>query len=323
LGEQSTKSARRRRVDVPTLQRQLRGDLDWITMKALEKDRERRYSSPGELAADIRRHMRREPVLAGAPSKAYRLHRFISRNRGPVAASASVFIVLLLAVAVTTSMFLSAREDRREARWLHYVSSIRAAALAASVEDAVSLGQNLDDSPEEYQGWEWSHLNYVRESSSHRLSVDDRAWLAQAFFHPVEDKLLAFSWWTGKMHVWNTRDFALDETLDLLSGEGREPTCWLEAVARGGEVGLVQSRVDLNEPPYLLQFQSEGKRIDLKDWPHSPAKFGRFSEDGSLVAVHRTVAETSCMQTMPLASSTPPQGTRLHLLGPTGQRSIP
>ena len=65
---ESTDRRKRGGSTCATLRRQLRGDLDWITMKALEKDRTRRYGSPPELAADIERHLRNEPVLAGPPS---------------------------------------------------------------------------------------------------------------------------------------------------------------------------------------------------------------------------------------------------------------
>jgi TolB-like protein/Tfp pilus assembly protein PilF len=90
-------SAGRRRTDVRGLCRQLRGDLDWIVMKAMEKDRARRYGSPSELADDVQRFLNREPVLAGAPSIVHRLAKAVSRRRSLVLAAA--FTVLLLALA--------------------------------------------------------------------------------------------------------------------------------------------------------------------------------------------------------------------------------
>ena len=72
LGESSKDSAVKRGEEPASLQRHLRGELDWITMKALEKDRTRRYGSPSELAADIQRYLRHQPVLAGPPSATYR-----------------------------------------------------------------------------------------------------------------------------------------------------------------------------------------------------------------------------------------------------------
>jgi non-specific serine/threonine protein kinase/serine/threonine-protein kinase len=99
LGEHSTESAKRRRTELPALQRELSGDLDWITMKALEKDRTRRYGSPAELAADVERHLKNEPVVAGPPSRVYRAKKFVRRNRFGVAV-ATVAVVALIGFAL-------------------------------------------------------------------------------------------------------------------------------------------------------------------------------------------------------------------------------
>jgi len=103
LGEHSTESARRRRTNPPALKRELSGDLDWITMKALEKDRTRRYASPLELAADIRRYLTDQPVLAGPPSAMYRARKFVKRNTVVVVA-ASVVLVMLIVFAVAMAV---------------------------------------------------------------------------------------------------------------------------------------------------------------------------------------------------------------------------
>ncbi len=113
LGDRSTESARQRRVDLRTLRSQLRGDLDWITMKALEKNRTRRYGSPSELAADLVRHMNDEPVLAGPPSATYRARKFVKRHRLGVGASAAAIVVLLgfaVAMAVQARRIAAERE---------------------------------------------------------------------------------------------------------------------------------------------------------------------------------------------------------------------
>jgi len=87
LRDRSGETAQRRRTEPGALRRQLLGDLDWITMRALEKDRSRRYGSPSELADDIGRHLRHEPVLAHAPSASYRARKFVRRHRLGVAAA--------------------------------------------------------------------------------------------------------------------------------------------------------------------------------------------------------------------------------------------
>jgi eukaryotic-like serine/threonine-protein kinase len=88
-------TARNRGVDPPTLCRQLRGDADAIALKALEKDRRRRYSAASELAADICRYLRNEPVTAHAPSAMYRAGKYARRHRLGVSFAASALLLLL------------------------------------------------------------------------------------------------------------------------------------------------------------------------------------------------------------------------------------
>jgi len=90
---------------------QLRGDLDWIVLKALEKDRTRRYGSASDLAADLRRYLDNLPVLACPPSVPYRLGKFVRRHRVAVSAAATL---VLLAVGFAVMMALQARQIARE-----------------------------------------------------------------------------------------------------------------------------------------------------------------------------------------------------------------
>ena len=95
-GEESTKLAKLRRMDVRTLRQKLRGDLDWITLKAMEKDPNRRYPTAHALAEDIRCHLNHQPVSARSPNTVYRLRKFVRRNRTQVIAGACVLVVVLL-----------------------------------------------------------------------------------------------------------------------------------------------------------------------------------------------------------------------------------
>lgn len=84
------------RAEAKALAAALRGDLDWIVMKCLEKDRARRYDTASALAADIQRYLDHQPVLASPPSRRYRLLKFVRRNRGAVAAASAVAAALVL-----------------------------------------------------------------------------------------------------------------------------------------------------------------------------------------------------------------------------------
>ncbi len=101
--------------DAHVLSRALSGDLDWITLKALERERDLRYSSVSELAADIRRHIQGEAVLAGPPSKLYRAQKFIARHRLAVAAAAGIVVSLILGIIGTTWMAIEASQQKARA----------------------------------------------------------------------------------------------------------------------------------------------------------------------------------------------------------------
>jgi non-specific serine/threonine protein kinase/serine/threonine-protein kinase len=97
--------AEARAVDPRQLSHELRGDLDWITLKAIERDRSRRYGTPSELAADIQRHLDNQPVLARPASFSYRLRKYVVRNRAAVAVLAGL-ILLLTGFAITQAIQL-------------------------------------------------------------------------------------------------------------------------------------------------------------------------------------------------------------------------
>jgi serine/threonine protein kinase len=111
MGASSAASAERRNEEPRSLARRLQGELDWITLKALEKDRARRYGTASELAADVSRHLRNEPVLAGPATAAYRLRKYAARHWFGIAA-ASVVAGLLVAFAAAQAIQL--RQIRRE-----------------------------------------------------------------------------------------------------------------------------------------------------------------------------------------------------------------
>lgn len=125
--------ALRRRLDRRSLVRKLSGDLDWIVMKALEKDRTRRYASVSELAADIGRHQRREPVEAGPPSAWYRMHRFVQRNRLMVAAG----IIVVAGLAVASGMLTTAL---RKANAANHTLALAAESAQRDLERSERMG---------------------------------------------------------------------------------------------------------------------------------------------------------------------------------------
>ncbi len=105
--------AERRRTEPFKLLKSIRGDLDWIVMKALEKDRARRYETANSLAVDVQRHLDLEPVAARPPSQVYRLRRLIRRNKVVFVSGTIVVLTMAVGLALSTWLFLREREALR------------------------------------------------------------------------------------------------------------------------------------------------------------------------------------------------------------------
>jgi non-specific serine/threonine protein kinase/serine/threonine-protein kinase len=127
LGTASIEVAANRRTEPRRLVGELRRDLDWITMRALEKDRTRRYQTANALAADVRRHLNSEPVTARPPTFGYRTSKFVRRHRGGVAAAGAVLLALVAGLVFASMGLIRAREAERVAT--------REAATAKAVSD--------------------------------------------------------------------------------------------------------------------------------------------------------------------------------------------
>lgn len=126
--------AAQRHTEPAKLARLVRGELDWIVMKALEKDRSRRYETASGFAMDVQRFLADEPVQAGPPSAGYRLRKFVRRNKAPVFATALVVSSLILGILATTWQAVRTtreRDDKEKAR----VEAAAQAAIARAVTD--------------------------------------------------------------------------------------------------------------------------------------------------------------------------------------------
>jgi tetratricopeptide (TPR) repeat protein len=143
-GERATSLSTTHRVELPALKRQLKRDLDWITMKALEKDRTRRYQSATDLAADIERHLTSQPVAARRPSVPYRLGKLVRRHKFGAAMTTSLAGALVIATVGTTVAMVRAQRAEREAREAQGIAQ-READTATQVTDfLVGLFEEAD-----------------------------------------------------------------------------------------------------------------------------------------------------------------------------------
>lgn len=108
-GEVMTSTAHQHRSDPRALQREIAGDLDWITLKAMEKDRTCRYETANGFALDVQRHLADEPVLARPPTTAYRIRKFVRKHKTGVAAGCAIAAALVLAIAGTSAGWIRTR----------------------------------------------------------------------------------------------------------------------------------------------------------------------------------------------------------------------
>jgi WD40 repeat protein/predicted Ser/Thr protein kinase len=158
---------------------ELRGDVETIVAKALEKDRVRRYASAADLAADLRHWLAHEPIRARPPSALYHLRKFARRHKGLVGGVLATGLALVLGL-VGTILFAvgearqrgeaehnaqAANKEKREARFQEYRARLAAAVAALSVHDVADAAQQLEAAPKELRDWEWRHLRSRLDNS--------------------------------------------------------------------------------------------------------------------------------------------------------------
>jgi tetratricopeptide (TPR) repeat protein len=158
LGQAATTILTQRKSDPKRLSQLVRGELDWIVMKALEKDRDRRYQNVSAFAADVQRFLHDEPVTACPPSAWYRSRKFARRYRGPLATAAVVSIAVVLAVAAVAGSIGWAARDRT--------------AREAALDEAVT--RDLDEAEPLLQDGKWPEASAALERAAKLLEAGGR-----------------------------------------------------------------------------------------------------------------------------------------------------
>jgi len=226
-----------RDVDPEQLKRALRGDLDWIVMKALEKDRTRRYETANGFAADVLRHLAYEPVQAAPPNRGYRLRKFVRKHRRAVIAASLIVGALLAGIAGTTWGLFQADQRRAEAEKaraaeaervkerdaavksadgraeeLKYqlgVSDMVLAAAAYDNRDFALAAERLCNVPAGQRGWEWHYLKRLTRGGLFTL-YGHTGEVRRASFSPDGSRIVtAGGAWNpnirGEVKVWDAR----------------------------------------------------------------------------------------------------------------------
>jgi len=287
---QSTESlaevSAQRQTEPAKLSKLVRGELDWIVMKALEKDRNRRYETAAGLAADVRRYLADEPVQACPPSAGYRLRKFVRRNRGPVLAVSLLILALVGGVVGTTWGMVRAtdaeaglaannvtitaeqkhtkdalgREQRAKDDLIQmlYYQRVGAAAYARD-RSRNGLAEELLEQCRELRGWEWHYVKRLPFSPILKLPHDD---VVSGVAWSADGRLLASGSLNGSVKVWDARTGDLRFPLPALKWGARHVAFSPDSrlLATGGEDDWVKlwdiSRPDRPPDRWLRRFST-------------------------------------------------------------------
>jgi WD40 repeat protein len=220
-----------RNTEPAKLSKLIRGDLDWIVMKALDKQRARRYQTANDLVRDIERYMADEPVEARPPSAMYQLHKFVRKYRRAISIAAGFAFVLCLGGVVSTWQAIrayrsaeSARKaeiqasaDRQLAeekamaheqtqaalareRRLFYFNRVVLADRELQSNNIARTKQLLNECPEELRRWEWSYLHGICQQEL--FSLEHHSPVTAVAFSP-DGTLIASGTYDGAIHIWD------------------------------------------------------------------------------------------------------------------------
>ena len=225
MGDQLTGIANKRSTDANRLSQFMRGDLDWIVMRSIEKERGRRYETASSFADDIERFLSDEPVEARPPSIRYKLQKFATRNRGPVIAGTTIAATLLLGAIGTTVGMLKAQQEarnssnmaesrrvaletaeeersnaianqqaaeaaKRELETHSYFQQVRLADQALKDGRLTAALELLAECPHDLRKWEWHYLHRLACSAPpESLQIELPAVVRACVWSPVDEDL--------------------------------------------------------------------------------------------------------------------------------------
>jgi eukaryotic-like serine/threonine-protein kinase len=206
LQDKLTAVAAQRRTEPRQLLRTVKGELDWIVMKCLEKDRNRRYESASAFAADVQHYLCDEPVEACPPSAAYRFRKFARRNKRGLLTTAAVAVAVALTAAGSGVYIWRKNQDLHQAleseRLTAYVQRIALAEREWAGNNLGRMEQLLDDCPEDLRGWEWRYLKRLRYGALSPLRHESTVY--SVAFSP-DGQYLATATRDGFVRLWRAK----------------------------------------------------------------------------------------------------------------------
>lgn len=300
--------ASQRRTEPKKLGVLVRGELDWIVMKSMDKDRSRRYETANALAADVERYLAGEPVVAAPPSALYRVRKFVRRHRPLVGATAGVALALLMGIGGTSWGFVTAAkraEGERQAKLeaqqgrelaeaktaeaqaalaaealaseavklQSYVGNIQMAQAAFEAKLYRRVRQRLDACPERLRGWEWRWLDARADQSC--VVVDNAYFQRHRSIASADGTRLVTLAFERVPRVCNA---LTGETTHVLKGHTAAVTC--VGLDRSGELVATAS---LDGTARIWSAVS-GECLHVLNGHSSYVQFAEFSADGSRLA---------------------------------------
>jgi WD40 repeat protein len=237
-----TAMAEHRRTDAPRLIHLVRGDLDWIVMKCLEKDRARRYETANGLARDIERHLNHEPVAACPPSRAYQFRKLVIRHKGAFGATCGVALALILGLVASLWEYSKARDGSHRAEAA--TSELKRTLSASDFSHAVILAE---------QGNGLNALAYLHRSLTLNPSNDAASTLLGSL-------LINRSWMPPRVIIRQdgyvrSAQFSPDAKWIVTASETGAACVW--EAETGQRVSLMQH----GGPVRQAQFSPDGKRV--------------------------------------------------------------
>jgi WD40 repeat protein/tetratricopeptide (TPR) repeat protein/tRNA A-37 threonylcarbamoyl transferase component Bud32 len=223
LGEKAKTIAASRGTQVIALARRLHRELEWIPLKAMRKDRCRRYRSASEMADDVRNYLDGLPLIAGPETAVYRVRKFVYKHAGSVATVALVAVAILLGLVVSTAMYFRAEDARKneavargkaeqaeqatkqkaeELRRTLYVNSIQLADAKYREGNIRRVRELLESCPNDLRGWEWNRLNYISDQSLMTLR-GHKGWVDCAAISPDGKRIASGGQTDHTIRIWD------------------------------------------------------------------------------------------------------------------------
>ena len=259
-----------------TVNRRIDDEVETIVLKALSKDKDRRYQTAGALADDLDRYLAGDTIEAKRDSGWYVLKKTLRRYRMPVAVAASVLVVITAALAITIVSLGRAERERERAEWQSYLANIGAADSALRLHDVVEARIRLEAVPDEFRdNWEWRYLHNRLDQSIATFGEEDDPEVWSVAFSPDGEWLISGSD-DGLVRVWDVESRE-EKDISPLRGHTGKVRCVAispdgqviasgstDATVRLWDAGTGKQLLPLEEPGFEVisaAFSPEGHKI--------------------------------------------------------------